>query len=158
MFGRFLCLLVCVGVLSGPVFTRSAFADDAGVTALQDAGSASAPEPTPAAQTPADKLHDPLHDPKAAVDDMKQAKRQGWAMLAFAIGVIAAKLLGRAKKLPKLAFLNKGRAAIIVGALCAIMTACYNALADGGSLFAAGYAGLLAVAAYWNSHSGETTT
>lgn len=140
-------ILICLGLIAVDVGDAIAQPADAGV-ALHDAG---------AVETPADQLHDPLKDPKAAIDDVKQAKRQGWAMLAFAIGVIAAKLLGRAKKWPKLAFLGKGRAAVIVGAACAIVTACYNALAEGGSLYAAGYAGLLAVAAYWNSQSGEST-
>lgn len=162
MFHRIFCLVISVGLLAAT--TAPAFADD---SVLQDAGVASAPDAanspssapaaeTPAAETPADKLHDPLKDPKAAIDDVKQAKRQGWPMLAFALGAIAAKLLGRSKKWPKLAFLNKGRTAVIVGMFCAVTTAGYNALAAGGSMYAMGYAVAIAVAAYWNSQPNDS--
>lgn len=148
-------LLVVLCLVAAPVAITPVFADD---VALQDAGVASAPLDAAAGSaqaTPADKLHDPISDTKAAIDDVKQAKRQGWAMLAFALGVIAAKLLGRAKKWPKLAVLNKGRTAVVVGMLCAVVTAGYNALADGGSMYALGYAVVVAAFAYWNSHSGD---
>jgi hypothetical protein len=152
---KILPLLIVLG-LAAPVAIAPAFADD---VALQDAGSASAQgsaSETPK-ETPADKLHDPISDTKAAVEDVKQARRQGWAMLVFALATMAAKLVGRVKKWPKLAFLNKGRAAVIVGAVSALVFAAYNALADGGSLYAAGYAGVLGVAAYWNSHSSDAS-
>lgn len=143
-------ILICFGLTALGVGDAFAQPADAGLVA-QDAGSASA---TP---TAADKLHDPVSDTKAAIDDVKQARRQGWSMLVFALATMAAKLVGRVKKWPKLAFLNRGRAAVIVGALSALAFAGYNALANGGSLYAAGYAGALAVAAYWNSHSGSET-
>jgi hypothetical protein len=41
---------------------------------------------------------------------------------------------------------------------CAVVTAGYNALADGGSLYALGYAVVVAAFAYWNSHSGGDDT
>jgi hypothetical protein len=101
-------LLIVLALVAAPVAITPAFADD---VALQDAGVASAPSDGSAGSgsaqaTHADKLHDPISDTKAAIDDVKQAKRQGWAMLAFAVGVMLAKLLGRAKKWPKLAILN----------------------------------------------------
>lgn len=147
-----LTMLVVLPITVCLPLVRSAIAQpaDAGLVVAQDAGSASA-----TGETPADKLHDPVSDTKAAIDDVKQAKRQGWPMLIFALGVMLAKLVGRVKKWPKLSFLNKGRAAVIVGALCAMVFAVFNALGDGGSLYAAGYAGVLAVAAYWNSHNGD---
>lgn len=131
-----------------------AFATDEPAVALQDAGSASAP----AASAPADKLHDPLTSPAATIDDAKQAKRQGWTVLAFLVGCVVARTLGKlgAKKgIAWLAWLNRGRTAVIVGAFGAFATAGYNAVADGGSPYAGLYAGALAAAAWWQSHSGE---
>lgn len=116
---------------------------DTGSAALPDAGPASAPTPT-------DRLADPTKNPAQALSDIKQAERQGWPVLVFMIGAMLAKLLGRAKKIAWLAWLDKGRTAIVVGAVGALLTAGYNAMADGGSLYAALYAGAIAGAAYWN--------
>lgn len=109
--------------------------------------------PETPAPTPADKLHDPISEPAATLDDVKQAKRQGWAVLAFAIGVIASRLLGRAKSIKWLAWLGKGRTAVVVGGFAAIVTAGYNAVAEGGSPFAGLMAGAIAFAAWWPSQA-----
>jgi hypothetical protein len=111
-------------------------------SALPDAGSASAP-------APADKLHDPASSPKAAWDDLRAAKKDGWAIAAFAALVMLCKLASRVgKKFKWLAFLGKGKVAIVVGAAGALATACYNAAAEGGAWSAMLMAGAVAVAGY----------
>lgn len=154
-------LLVCIALAFGAAGAGIAHADSA-IVALADgsAGTApldAAPDTGSATVTPADRLHDPISSPAATIDDIKQAKRQGWGVLAFALGVIVAKLLGRAKSISWLAALSKGRTAVIVGAASALVVATYNALADGGSLYAGLYAGAVAVAAWWQSHPGDAT-
>lgn len=101
-------------------------------------GSGSA-APTAAATPPV--LHDPIAAPIEAVSDLKQAKRQGWAALAFAVLVMLTRLGVRASERYKsLAFLGKGNAHIALAATAAFALAAYNALALGGSLYAALYA------------------
>ncbi len=117
-----------------------------------DTGSAVATAPA-AGSDAASKLHDPVKDLKGTIKDLEAAKKTGWSVLVFAILVVLARLLGMAKSVPWLAWLGKGRTAIIVGGVGAIATAGYNALLSGGS----GYAVLAAViftgATYWNSHA-----
>ena len=121
--------------------------DGSATPALSDAGSASAPVAVPAA--PADKLADPSTQPKQAWDDLRAAKKDGWAIAAFAALVMLCKLVSRlGKKFKWLAFLGKGKVAIVVGAAGALATACYNAAADGGAWSAMLMAGAVAVAGY----------
>lgn len=127
-------------------------ADTGSAQALPDAGSASAPAPA------SDRIHDPLATPAATIDDARQAKRQGWAVFAFFVGLVAARTLGKLGKKKNaawLAWLNTGRTAVLVGAFTAFVTASYNALADGGSTYAGLYAGGMALATWWNSHGHE---
>lgn len=120
-----------------------------------DISPAPAPEtaPQPAAVGAADKLHDPVSAPSQAYDDVKAAKKTGWAVAVFAVLVMLARLAGRARNTKALAWLGKGRTAVIVAAAGALLAACYNAAADGGSWTAILAAGVTALAAYWNAHA-----
>ena len=113
--------------------------------AAPDAGSSSS------AATPADKLHDPVSAPGAAWDDVKAAKKVGWPVLVFVVLIMLCKLLSRAKSLPYLAALGKGKAAVAIGALGALGAACYNAAADGGAWTALLVAGLVAIGHYFDA-------
>ena len=98
---------------------------------------------------PADKLHDPVAAPAQAWDELKAAKKTGWAVLVFAVLVMLTRLLARfGAKDSWLAALGKGKAAVVIGAVGALSLACYNALALGGAWIAAGAAGVIALAHY----------
>lgn len=124
-----------------------AHADDAGMAEPAVVASSTATS-SPTTATPADNLHDPVTAPGAAWDDVKAAKKTGWAVAVFAGLVMLCKLLGRAKKLPMLAALGKGKTAVVVGALGALGAACYNAAADGGAWTAMLIAGVTAIGHY----------
>lgn len=114
-------------------------------SAHSDAGSASTPA-APSASSPSDKLHDPLSSPGASWDDLKAAKKVGWAAAVFAFLVLLCKLLGRLKG--KLSWLGKGKVPVVVGAIAALAAACYNAAVDGGAWTATLMAGFVALAHY----------
>lgn len=101
--------------------------------------------------TPADKLHDPLSSPGASWDDLKAAKKVGWPLAVFAGLIMLCKLLARAKSVSVLAALGKGKTAVVVAAVGAIATACFNAATDGGAWSATAFAGLLALAHYFDA-------
>lgn len=116
----------------------------------QESGSGSGSDPAP---LPSDSLDNPLSAPGPAFDDLKAAKKIGWAALAFAIvtmGAMAAGTVGR--NIPWLSWLNRGRAAVIVGGVFATGAAGYNAAVEGGSIMAMIMAVMLGAAAYYNSH------
>lgn len=124
----------------------------AGPTVTVDTASVTAePADTGSAATPADKLHDPLSSPGAAFDDLKAAKKVGWPLAVFAGLIMLCKLLARAKSIPWLSALGKGKTAVVVAATGAIATACFNAAADGGAWSATAFAGLLALAHYFDA-------
>jgi len=126
-----LCMFLALGVsaVGSPVF-----ADTGSAIASVEAGSAATPAPPPTAGSDAaSQLHDPLKDPGATISDLKIAKKAGWGLALFAGLVIVCRLLGRAKSLPKLAFLGQGKTAAIVGAIGAMAVAGYDSLANGGS-------------------------
>lgn len=104
------------------------------------------------AATPADGLRDPLLDPIGAIDDVKAARRVGWAavlgavltMLSLAVGT-----LGRTVK--ALAWLRSGSWAIAVGLVGALGAGAYNAATQGGSWMAVVFAAMIGAAAWWNA-------
>ena len=135
-----LSLLVLLGLCIPPTVafadagSGSAVATDAGVT---DAGSASA---TPAPAAPV--IHDPSTDPAGFISDLKTAKTSGWGV-AILVGVFGlCELLSRAKLLPSLAWLGKGRISIAIGAIAAFATTSITALAGGGTWTAVALAAL----------------
>jgi hypothetical protein len=117
-----------------------------------DAGVASAP----AAGAPASgALHDPITEPGAAWDDVQGAKKVGWGVAVFACLVMLARLAGRAKSIPWLAALGKGRTAVVVGGIGAVAVAAYDVAIQGGSWVSIAVASAVALAAYWNSQAAE---
>lgn len=138
--------LIGFGLLHSCFEIGKAHADGSGSAAVMvDAGVGSAAA-APAASTPADKLHDPLAQPGASWDDLKAAKKVGWAAAVFAALVLLCKLLGRLKG--KLSVLGKGKMPVIIGGVAALAAACYNAALDGGAWTATMVAGMMALAHY----------
>lgn len=110
------------------------------------------PAPAPAAPKPSDSLDNPATDPVAAWDDAKAAKKIGWVALVFALGVMLAKLAGTlGKSIRQLAWLDKGKTAVVVGGVLAVGAAGYDTLASGGSLLAVALGAWTAFWAYWNA-------
>lgn len=130
----------------------SGSAGSGSVVAVVDAGSGSA-----ASSTPADKLADPVDNPTAAYDDLKAAKRESWPVLAFAIVLMLARVVGKAgKSVPLLAKLATGRVAVVVAGAAAVAAAGYNAAFAGGSAIALITAVVATALAYWNSQAAPT--
>lgn len=127
---------------------RAAEEPSAAQVAAVDDGSGSGSGSGSAATAPVIPA-DPVIHPVATIDTLKAAKQIGWACLAFAILTVTARVVGRlGKDVKQLAWLHKGKAAVIVGAVGALALATYNALALGGTLLAAALAGLVALAHY----------
>ncbi len=142
MFARIVLIIVLL-------FPVVAIADDAGVPAGSAEVVAAGSDAAPAPAKPADKLHDPAAAPSAAWDDLKAARKDGWAIAVFAALVMLSKLASRlGKNVKLLAALGKGKVAVVVGAVGALATACYNAAATGGAWSAMIMAGAAAVFGY----------
>jgi hypothetical protein len=139
-------ILVLLGL--GLSYMGVAYADDGSgagsVATAIDAGSGSAVAPAPAAPS-VDALHNPAQAPLAAFDDLKAAKKLGWAMALFAALVMLLKAvayvkdkLGGVPLLGKLAaWLAVNKRAVWIAGLGAGCAAAYNALAEGGTWMAA---------------------
>lgn len=114
----------------------------ANIAMAQPVGSGSAvivaTETAPAAAPTPPVLHDPIAQPLEAIGDLRQAKRQGWALLAFAVLVMLTRVgVVASQRYKSLAFLAKGHVHLALAATAAFSLAAYNALALGGSLYAA---------------------
>lgn len=128
-------LLVTLAIALGLLGLTCQLAAGDAVVAGSDAV-ASPPMPTgPAAQTPADKLHNPVDEPAAAYDDLKAAKRQGWAAaILAALVMLTAGLARAAQRWSALAFFAKNKHALLVlGGVSTVGAAAFNALLDGGA-------------------------
>jgi hypothetical protein len=140
-------LVLCLALIFVPSLAL-AQSGSAPAPVLVDAG---VPTAAPAAPLPpADQLHDPTAAPGSALSDLEQAKRAGWSLAILAGLFMACKL---ASSWSVLSFLNKGRTAIIIGTLGALAAGAYNALAGGGSWFAALSAAFFGAAGYYNTHN-----
>lgn len=109
---------------------------DAGVD-VPPSGSGSSTTPAPA--PPADQLHNPLTDPRAAWDDVKAAKKIGWPLALLAGLIMVARALGYAgDRWPKFKAFAKlgGITGTIVAGVSACGAAAFNTLALGGTWFA----------------------
>jgi len=99
----------------------------------------------PTAPRPSDRLHDPLTDPAGAIDDAVAARRQGWPLLALVVLILVSRGLGKARtRWPSsrsLAWMG-GRAGLVVIGAGIVAGAAFDALALGGSWFAAGAAAI----------------
>lgn len=131
------------------LYVPTVIAADATATLPADAGApAGSAAPVAAPAPTADQLHDPTTDPGKAFDELKDAKHYGWAVLVFAALLMLCKLVPKLISWSKLAWLGKGKAAVVVAAIGAIAASCYNVAVSGGSLFAMALAAALALAHY----------
>lgn len=98
-------------------------------------------------------LHD-LSNPTAVLSDLEAAKRLGWVVLAFAVLVLLSRGVGLlGKDIPKLAWLNTGKWAVVIGGVGALGLAGYNAAALGGSFYAVFGALVTAGLAFYNAEA-----
>jgi len=136
--GALAIVLMLVKLSHADTGSGSADSDSAVIVAI-DAGSGSG-----SASTPADKLADPIKAPLATIDDLKQAKSQGWAMLILVALIAVAKVLafvpGAVGK-----WFATGRQGMVLAGSLALAVAMYNVVALGGSWYAAGFAALTAL-------------
>lgn len=152
-------LAFSVAFISAPSSARppSAWADtpgDAGVVTVDDAGVRHG-----ATVQPQGPIADPIAHPAEAWDELRTAKRTGWPFLIWAALAMLGKALAYARdKLAKVpvvgalaALLAKGKGAMLVAAAGAIGAAGYEALIGGGSLIAALYASVVALAGVTHS-------
>lgn len=118
---------------------------------------APAPAPAPADTKPADKLHDPIDNPKAAYDDIKAAKKVGWGAVALVALILVCRVLGRLSKLggvfKPFKRLGEGKVAVVVASVGTLAITAYNALILEGSWMAAALAAIVAGAALWDAES-----
>lgn len=135
-----LAIIALVLGLTGIALVETAMCDtpDAGVV-LVDAGAPSA------SAGPAAELANPVDDPLGAIDDARQAKKQGWSLFGLALVVMLTAGLARASErwpsAPVLESIAKNKTALFVIACVAAMgAAAYNAAFDGGSPYAIAYA------------------
>lgn len=157
---RFLSIIVLPFVLVFAL-TKLAGADGSGsgsgsatvATAVVAPGSGSA-SGSGSAQ-PSDALHDPLKEPAAAIDDIKQAKKQGWAITVLVLLIGCTKLLTFLPGAVGKWFATGKRAMAVAGGL-AILVALYNALALGGSWYAAGSAAVVSLIGLLSPHAPTT--
>lgn len=115
-----------------------------------DAGSASAPQPTPS-----DTLADPVAAPQQAFDDLKAAKKLGWGLFVLAALVMLCRVLGRLGGM--FTRLRTGKVALVIGAVGSLAVTAYNALALGGTWMAALAAAIVAGAAAWDAQGKPKT-
>ncbi len=153
---KLIAIALTLGVLAAPVAAQPSPPTDGSSTPAADVGAdpaATAPAPaTPAPESkttttvtvttqPSDSIDNPVDNPLAAIDDVRQAKKQGWAtaILVTLIALTAgfARASSKWPTAPVLKTINKNKTVIlVVGCLGVCVTAAYNALALGGSWFA----------------------
>lgn len=133
---------------SGSAVTIPPFID-AGPGELAADTSTAAPQPAP---KPSDTIHDPTTDPGAALGDVKAAKKYGWGAALFAVLLMLGRVAAKAKSIAPLAWLGKGRTAVVVAGAMTVLAGCYDAAMQGGSWTAIGIAAAVAFGTFYNSH------
>lgn len=118
--------------------------------AQADTGSGSdVGDPAPSTEPkPSDKLHNPVTDPFAAIDDARGLKKNGWPILLLGVLIMLARGLGAAgERWPKLKSLIKlgGIVGTVVVAIGTVASAAFDSLVLGGSWYAVGVAAIGAV-------------
>lgn len=114
-----------------------------------DAGSATGS----AIASPADQLPDLASNPTKAFDAEKAAYKLGWPLGLLAAIIMLGRGIGQAgRKLAWLAWLNKGAAAVITAGAVTVAIAAFNALALGGTWYAAALASAAAGFALLKPH------
>lgn len=154
---RFLSIIVLPFVLVFAL-TKLAGADGSGSgsgSANVVVGSGSAVGSGSGSAQPSDALHDPLKEPAAVIDDVKAARHQSWP-LAVLVALIAvtkslAFLPGTVGK-----WFATGKQAMVVAGVLGVTVALYNAVALGGSWYAAGGAAVVALIALLSPHAPTT--
>lgn len=141
-------LAIALLTVAAPVLAQT---PDAGVVIPPPPADPAVP-PAPEVK-PSDGLHNPTVAPLESWDDLKAAKKVGWAAAVFAAVLMLAIGIGTiGKNVKQLAWLAKGRWAVIVGGVAACGAAGYDAAMSGGSVVALLLAMWTAGLAYWNSH------
>lgn len=109
-----------------------------GVVVPTAAGSAAIVPATANAPAPEVKIADPVQQPAQALDDLKGAKRYGWAGVVFVLLVLLTRTgMVYSERVSFLKFLGKGQVHSIIAAVSAFAMTAYNALVLGGTLYAA---------------------
>lgn len=128
---------------AGSFYGGLAYADTPTSITVGSAGAGSGSAVT----SPADQLPDIVTNPGKAFDAEKAAYKLGWPLAVLAAIIMlgrGAGLLGR--QFSWLAWIGKGKAAVVTAGIVTVAIAAFNALALGGTwyaaLFAAIYAGL----------------
>ena len=143
-------LFVIALLVGACCLVRSAHADgappDAGAIAAGSAGSGGGSAAIAPTDKPSDKLHNPVDDPLASVDDVRKAKSGGgWSLAVLAALVILFHGLAKISTVYDvswLAFLAKGKVASGLAILGAGAAAAFDSLAYGGNWFAVAIAGI----------------
>ncbi len=87
-----------------------------------------------ATTTPSQALHNPASEPLQSWSDALAAKKIGWTALVFALVTMLAMGVGTlGKNIAKLAWMNRGRAAVILGGVAAVGAAGFDVAMQGGS-------------------------
>jgi hypothetical protein len=141
-----LCILaIGLGTTGYAIVTvGDAFADEG--SAIVDAGIGSGSGSTePAPPKPSDSLDNPVDDPVAAWNDLKAAKKLGWAAAILAGLVMAAAGLARAgERWPSSRFLawfiEHKTVIFVVSGVGAVSAAAFNTLVLGGTMMAVVFA------------------
>ena len=120
----FLSLILCTTLAASAADTTPIFSPAPPVT--QPAATAPAVQtPAVTAAAPADQLHDPATSPLEAWDDLKAARKVGWPLALLAAAIMLARGLGTVgRNVAWLAWLNKGRAAVILGSIWRTLPLC----------------------------------
>jgi hypothetical protein len=142
-----LTLIVFVLLAVGIVTPGVALCDvppDASIPAPPDAVDAGPPSSSTTAGPAAD-IANPVDDPLGAIDDVRQAKKQGWSLVLLCLLVMTTAGLARAAERwpskPVLATIAKNKTLLfVIACVGAMAAAAYNAAFVGGSPYAVAYA------------------
>jgi hypothetical protein len=122
-------------------------------SARADSGS-DAPIVIPASFAPAAPstgLSDPTADPLGAIDDFEAARRHGWPVVVIGTAImLALALRSIGKRWPGvgwIAWLNAGKRAFAIAGVITVGSAVFDVLVLGGTPYAAGWAGVMALLA-----------
>lgn len=129
---------------------------DAGVAAVADPATSPPSDPTaaaPADPKPSDAIDDPTQNPGAYFDDVKAAKKTGWALFVLVLlrGLLA--VLGT-----WIPYLRKGKNATVLAGAGAVVSAAFDSMVLGGTWVAAVMAAVGAALWYFDGHAKPKTS
>ena len=139
--GMILVMYVAGFGVSRMLYAQGVDAGSAMVAAAQDAGTAPVPDTKPSESVP-----NPVEHPGDFLGSLKEAKSKGW-FAAILIGLFGlSKALGTiGKNIKTLAWMNKGRTAMVIAGVGTVLAASVDALFMGGTLVSMGVAALYAL-------------